>query len=68
MQSGEMERIWALKKKKILFIYSCETHTQREAETQAEGREPGSMQGPRCGTRSQDSGVNALTRRLMLNH
>ena len=39
---------------KILFIYSWET--QREAETQAEG-EAGSMQGPRCGTRSRVSRI-----------
>ena len=30
--------------------------TQGEAETQAEG-EAGSMQGPRCGTRSKDPGI-----------
>ena len=40
---------------KILFIYLWETH--REAETQAEGGETGSMQGSRCGTRSQDPGI-----------
>ena len=40
------------------FIYSWETQREkeREAETQAEG-EAGSLWGPRCGTRSQDSGV-----------
>ena len=32
--------------------------TQKEAETQAEG-EAGSMQGDRCGTRSQDPGIMA---------
>ena len=30
---------------------------EREAETQAEGGEAGSMQGARCGTRSLDSGI-----------
>ena len=34
--------------KKILFIYPLETHTGKEAETQAEG-EAGSMQGARPG-------------------
>ena len=37
---------------KISFFH--ERHTEREAETQAEG-EPDSMQGARCGTRSLDS-------------
>ena len=47
---------------KILFIYSWETHRQRErererlAETQAEG-EAGSMPGARRGTRSRDSRI-----------
>ena len=40
--------------KKILFIYSWETQSRREAETQAE-REVGSMQGTRCGTWYRDS-------------
>ena len=31
--------------------------TKREAETQAEGEDAGSMQGAQCGTRSQDSGI-----------
>ena len=39
---------------KILFIYSWET--QKEVETQAEG-EAASLQGTRCGTRSQASGI-----------
>ena len=38
----------------ILFIH--ERHTEREAETLAEG-EAGSMQGARCRTRSWDSGI-----------
>ena len=42
---------------KILFIYSRETHTQKEAETQAEGGEAGSLQGAQCGTQSQDLGI-----------
>ena len=42
------------KKKKILFIYL--RHTERKAETQAEGK-AGSMQGARCGTRTQESGI-----------
>ena len=46
--------------KKILFIYSWETHTERErereAETQAEG-EAGPMQGARRGTRSRVSRI-----------
>ena len=33
-----------------------DTYREREAETHAE-REAGSMQGTRCGTRSQDSGI-----------
>ena len=37
-------------------IYLFMRDTQREAETQAEG-EAGSMQGVRCGTRSQDSRI-----------
>ena len=41
-----------------LFMRDTHTHTEREreAETQAEG-EAGSMQGARCGTRSQDPGI-----------
>ena len=39
-----------------LFIHERQREREREAETQAEG-EAGSMQGPRCGTRPQDSGV-----------
>ena len=31
------------------YLFIHERHTQREAETQAEG-EPGSIQGARCGT------------------
>ena len=31
--------------------------TEREAETQAEGGEEGSMQGARCGTGPQESGI-----------
>ena len=38
------------------FIYLFMRDTQREAETQAEG-EANSIQGARCGTRSQDSGI-----------
>ena len=41
---------------KILFIYSWEIHTQREAEAQAEG-EAGSMQGAQYGARSWDSRI-----------
>ena len=41
---------------KILFIY-YERHTQREAETQAQG-EAGSMQGARRGTQSQVSRIS----------
>ena len=39
-----------------LFIYSWETHTHREAETQAEG-EAGSLQGARRGTGSRDTRI-----------
>ena len=38
------------------FVYLFMRDTEREAETQAEG-EAGSMQGARCGTRSQDPRV-----------
>ena len=37
---------------RFVFIYSWETHTEREAE-----REAGSPQGSQCGTRSQDSRI-----------
>ena len=40
-------------KKKPYFICLLMRDTQREAETQAEG-EAGSLQGARCGTRTQD--------------
>ena len=40
--------------KNYLFIH--ERHREGETETQAEG-EAGSLQGARCGTRSQDPGV-----------
>ena len=43
-----------LKKKKD-FIYLFMIDTKRETETQAEA-EAGSLQGARCGTRSQDPG------------
>ena len=46
----------ALLFKKIPFIYSWETDTQRGIDTQAE-REAGSMQGAWCGTPSRDSGI-----------
>ena len=42
-------------KKMILFFYLFTRDTETEAETQAEG-EAGSLQGPRCGTQSQDPG------------
>ena len=42
--------------KDFIYLFMRDTHTHREAETQAEG-EAGSMQGARCGTRSQDSGI-----------
>ena len=41
---------------KILILFTHERDTEREAETQAEG-EAGSMQGARCGTRSQVSRI-----------
>ena len=43
---------------KILFIYSWETH--RERQRQAEG-EAGSWRGVLCGTRSQDPGITTWT-------
>ena len=39
--------------------------TEREAETQAEGGEAGSMQGAQCGTRSQEPGINASQRQAL---
>ena len=39
-----------------IYLFIHERHTQREAETQAEG-EAGSMQGLQGGTRSQDSRI-----------
>ena len=42
------------KKKRILFIH--ERHTEREAETQAEG-EAGSLQGAHCGGLDPDTGI-----------
>ena len=38
--------------KKIFFIYSCETHRERQR-----CREAGSLQGAWCGTLSQDPGI-----------
>ena len=38
------------------FIYLFVRHTEREAETQAEG-EAGSMQGAQCGTQTRHSGI-----------
>ena len=43
-----------------LFIHERQREREREAETQAEG-EAGSMQGARCGTRSQDSRITPWT-------
>ena len=40
---------------KRFYLFIHKRHTQREAETQAEG-EAGSIQGARCGTRSQTRG------------
>ena len=50
--------------KNILFYLFMR---EREAETQAE-EEAGSMQGARCGTRSQDPGGHGLGQRPALNH
>ena len=36
-----------------------EIERERQAETQAEGREAGSMQGARCGTQSQESRITS---------
>ena len=41
--------------------------TERQAETQAEGREAGSLQGARCGTRPPGIWDQALSQRQMLN-
>ena len=40
--------------------------TEREAEGQAEG-EAGSMQAAQCGTRSRESGIQALSQSQALN-
>ena len=42
--------------KNHLFIHERHRERERKAEAQAEG-EAGSMQGARCGTRSQDSRI-----------
>ena len=51
----------------IDFIYLFMRDTEREAETQAEGGEAGSMQGAPCGIRSQDWGSHPERRKQTLN-
>ena len=45
----EVEQGTVFKKEDFIYLLMRETHTQREAETQAEG-EAGSKEGAQCGT------------------
>ena len=55
------QTVWGIQYFKRFYLFNHDRHREREAETQAEGEEAGSVQGAWCGTQSWDSGITPWT-------